>query len=350
MARHKQRKVGAFVLQIVVVVLGVGFVGLFFMVVAQNFAAAQAARASYLTRNQQQQQQGPVPTPPPPPTPPRPRPIPKGYGDGEGDGDGGGGGGGDEYERELQQLRECSGDIGQPMVNMVVGTRNRTPMLSRMLASVARFREVAHMCNWRVVVMDQGSSDADVAAVVAAWSAETGVEGVTLQVVVAPGTVPGFMRAGSLRQGMEWVYAHYPDEIVFMGDVDMDFPLDFLMLVRHYCVRKREVFFPICFSLYEDRAEIVSAENGFWRDYGYGMSGMYAADGVQLGVYAEDANRTVHGREDNRSFWLLIEHKIKVNRPMVHGFYHRFHHRAVWFNSTNGIDGTRVPPAQPWLG
>lgn len=236
----------------------------------------------------------------------------------------------------------CTGDVNEPVVNFIVCVRNRARFLTRLLLSMERMRTQARMCNWRVIVMDQGSDDADVYELVRAWGERVGIPAITLPVKTTGEGMAGFLRAGSLRQGFEWVYEHFPDDIVFTTDVDMIVPPNFLTVTRHFCVRGKEVFFPICFSLFQDRGLLNSAEHGFWRHFGYGMCGMYVADAIEYGVYAVDATKNSHGMEDNHAFWLLQECKLKTNRPMVQGFYHVWHRRSKWGTSKDGVSGNET--------
>ena len=236
----------------------------------------------------------------------------------------------------------CTGDIDQPTVNFIVCVRNRGNFLYRLLLSMERMRTQARMCNWRVIVMDQGSEDTNVYEMVREWGERIGIPAITLPVKTTSKEMAGFLRAGSLRQGMEWVYERFPDDLIFMTDVDMILPLNFLTHVRHYSVRGKEVFFPVCFSLFEDRGLLNSAEHGFWRNFGYGMSGMYVSDAIDNGMYTADAKKNSHGLEDNNAFWLFQEHKIKVNRPMIQGFYHVWHPRSSWGTSKDGLSGNNT--------
>lgn len=247
-----------------------------------------------------------------------------------------------QCESSAVKYAPCTGDINQPTVNFIVCLRNRVDFFYRLLLSMERIRTQARMCNWRVIVMDQGSDDADIYTLVREWGERVGIPAITLPVKTTQEGMAGFLRAGSLRQGIEWVYERFPDDLVFMTDVDMIIPPNFLNYVRHFSVKNKEVFFPICFSLYEDRGLLNSAEHGYWRDYGYGMSGMYVSDAIDHGMYTADANKNSHGLEDNHAFWLFQEHKVKVNRPMVQGFYHVWHRRSSWGTSKDGISGNET--------
>lgn len=236
----------------------------------------------------------------------------------------------------------CTGDVGQPTVNFIVCVRNRANFLYRLLLSMERIRTQARMCNWRVIVMDQGSEDTNVYELVREWGERVGIPAITLPVKTTEEGMAGFLRAGSLRQGMEWVYERFPDDIIFMTDVDMIIPLNFLSYARKFSVKGKEVFFPVCFSLFEDRGLLNSAEHGFWRYFGYGMSGMYVSDAIDNGMYKVDATKNSHGLEDNHAFWMFQERKIKVNRPMVQGFYHVWHRRSKWGTSKDGVSGNET--------
>lgn len=244
-----------------------------------------------------------------------------------------------ESSTNTTKYGSCIGDVGQPTVNFIVCVRNRARFLYRLLLSMERMRTQAYMCNWRVIVMDQGSDDVNVYEMVREWGERVGIPAITLPVETTSKDMTGFLRAGSLRQGMEWVYKRYPEDLIFMTDVDMFLPLNFLTLVRHYSVRGKEVFFPICFSLFEDRGLLNSAEHGFWRFFGYGMSGMYVSDAIDIGMYTVDAKKSSHGREDNHAFWMFQDNKFKVNRAMVQGFYHVWHRRSSWGSSKDGVSG-----------
>eukprot|EP00727_Mastigamoeba_balamuthi_P004535 m51a1_g1408 hypothetical protein (353) ;mRNA; r:514293-515794 len=240
---------------------------------------------------------------------------------------------------EASRASGLASDVGQPYVSFITSTRNRGFHLQRLLNSIGELHVVSHECNFRVVIMDQGSTDIDVESVVGEWSKVFGVEADVVQVKLPKNQTDGFFRARSLRQGMEWVFEHNPNDIVFMIDVDMLVPPHFLRLARLYSVRGKAAFVPICFSLYEGMAGVVSPQHGFWRHYGFGNAGLYVSDAMDMGLYNEDLTRASHGLEDNHFVYLLKEKKFVINRPNVQGFFHVWHPRAAWGNSSNGVDG-----------
>jgi len=60
------------------------------------------------------------------------------------------------------------------------------------------------------------------------------------------------------------------NELFFVSDADMTLPKDLVEQCNKY-VTQKTVWFPICFSLYENKHPVISSENGEWRITGKGM-------------------------------------------------------------------------------
>lgn len=77
-------------------------------------------------------------------------------------------------------------------------------------------------------------------------------------------------------------------------------------------VMGKEAFAPICFSLYKNNTfenggkfEIKENENGYWREKGFGMIGLYKRDFLSAGGFAQFRSQKQWGGEDVCPFHAL---------------------------------------------
>lgn len=112
----------------------------------------------------------------------------------------------------------------------------------------------------------------------------------------AGGDGRNFSRGAALDQGVR-AWRRSDDALVFLCDVDVVFGLDYLRRCRLNADAGASVYFPIVFSLYNpsvvytmhgrpvppaQQQLVVSADAGFWRDFGYGMACLYKSDFLRV--------------------------------------------------------------------
>ncbi|XP_028392917.1 chondroitin sulfate N-acetylgalactosaminyltransferase 1-like [Dendronephthya gigantea] len=142
-----------------------------------------------------------------------------------------------------------------------------------------------------------------------------------------------FSRGVGLQQGaLAWEKGN---NIMFFCDVDMHFTADFLERCRFYTEPGRMVYYPIVFSLYNpeivfngkppaiDRQLYVGKYNGFWRDFGFGMTCVYKNDFVATRGF----DTTIHGwgMEDIKLYRKFLRTKLAVIRATDRGIFHMYH-------------------------
>ena len=146
-----------------------------------------------------------------------------------------------------------------------------------------------------------------------------------------------------------------PSDLLFFIDVDMVFSGEFLTRVRLNTVLNQHVYYPIVFSQYDDSESVldavgaaagakrnnnnnnvstmiaraledefkVSDARGFWRQYGYGMLGVYLSDLRRVGGF--NVSLVGWGYEDVDLFGKFISHNVSIVRSVDTGMVHVFH-------------------------
>jgi chondroitin sulfate N-acetylgalactosaminyltransferase 1/2 len=142
-----------------------------------------------------------------------------------------------------------------------------------------------------------------------------------------------FSRGVGLQRGV--VSWEKGNSIMFFCDVDMFFAPDFLERCRFYTEPGRMVYYPIVFSLYNSeivyngkppeisRQLHVGKFNGFWRDFGFGMTCIYKNDFVQTKGF----DTSIHGwgTEDIKLYRKILKTDLAVIRATDRGIFHMYH-------------------------
>uniref|UniRef100_A0A182KC49 Hexosyltransferase n=1 Tax=Anopheles christyi TaxID=43041 RepID=A0A182KC49_9DIPT len=130
-----------------------------------------------------------------------------------------------------------------------------------------------------------------------------------------------------------------PDDILFLIDVDMVFTSESLDRIRHNVIRHRQIYLPIVFSEYDPRAPStilapdwtsatterpkptdrplnfsapyrITNENGYFRQFGYGLVGIYKADLLRADLQGFSTDINGWGLEDVK----FLENVIALNQ------------------------------------
>lgn len=109
---------------------------------------------------------------------------------------------------------------------------------------------------------------------------------------------------------------------IFICDADMTLPVDFYdqFIVN---VDNVTVWFPICYSLYQDKPAIISKGNGWWRREGWGMMGINKCNFDFVGGY--DSTNITWGGEDNDFYRRIRKVDANIIRSKCYGLYHVWH-------------------------
>ncbi|MDD5650285.1 MAG: glycosyltransferase [Candidatus Nanoarchaeia archaeon] len=108
-------------------------------------------------------------------------------------------------------------------------------------------------------------------------------------------------------------------DYVFLCDSDMFLPEDFVEQFFKN-VSKEKTWFPICFSLLKNRPFEVNENNGWWREFGFGMVGIFKDNFIKTGMLNECF--TSWGGEDNDLYDKVGTIKI---REKCFGLFHCWH-------------------------
>ena len=144
-----------------------------------------------------------------------------------------------------------------------------------------------------------------------------------------------FSRGVGLQRGvLAWEKGN---NIMFFCDVDIHFTADFLERCRFYTEPGRMVYYPIVFSLYNpnivfngkppgiDQQLNVGKYNGFWRDFGFGMTCVYKNDFVATKGF----DTSIHGWgiEDIKLYRKFLRTNLAVIRATDRGIFHMYHQK-----------------------
>lgn len=146
-----------------------------------------------------------------------------------------------------------------------------------------------------------------------------------------------FSRASALQEGTKLCSL---DDLMFFIDVDIVFNTDALLRIRFNTIKGRQLYFPIVYSQYDpelvyslefNRFQVKRVEddffiderNGFWRQFGFGIVGIYRSDFVRLGGF--DTNITGWGFEDVHLYEEVIKKKVRFMRTPDPGLVHVYH-------------------------
>lgn len=142
-----------------------------------------------------------------------------------------------------------------------------------------------------------------------------------------------FSRGAGLQRGvLSWEKGN---NIMFFCDVDMFFMPDFLERCRFYTEPGQMLYYPMVFSLYNPEVvyngrppEIyqqlyIGKDNGFWRDFGFGMTCVYKNDFVETKGF----DTSIHGwgTEDLKLYRKFLQTNLAVVRAVDRGIFHMYH-------------------------
>jgi chondroitin sulfate synthase len=125
-------------------------------------------------------------------------------------------------------------------------------------------------------------------------------------------------------------------DLLFFIDLDMVFTRDLFPRIRHHTILNRQVYFPIIFSQYDPNywsttemptnfASFHLADDiGYWRQYGFGMLGIYKADLGSIGNWNVEISGW--GKEDVEIYDKLVQSStLNVFRTIDTSLMHVFH-------------------------
>ncbi|CAF0791765.1 unnamed protein product [Adineta steineri] len=125
-------------------------------------------------------------------------------------------------------------------------------------------------------------------------------------------------------------------DLLFFIDLDMVFTRDLFPRIRHHTIFNKQVYFPIIFSQYDpqywESSKMLSNftsfhirnDIGYWRQYGFGMLGIYKADLGQIGSWNVEISGW--GKEDVEIYDKLVQSPtLNVFRTIDNSLMHIFH-------------------------
>jgi chondroitin sulfate synthase len=125
-------------------------------------------------------------------------------------------------------------------------------------------------------------------------------------------------------------------DLLFFIDLDMVFTRDLFPRIRHHTIFHKQVYFPIIFSQYDPHywhntpvqsnfsSFHLRDDVGYWRQYGFGMLGIYKADLGSIGNWNVEISGW--GKEDVEIYDKLVQSStLNVFRTIDTSLMHVFH-------------------------
>jgi len=194
------------------------------------------------------------------------------------------------------------------MISICVVNKNRTNNLINYV--ISSMNEVYGKENIELSLFDFGSTDIDNfnKTIKSKWSGK-----LVLSIEEKP-----FHKTYGLNKVAEQVTS----DKLFFCDADMTLPKTFVEDFEAR-VKPGQAWFPVCFSLYENKPKIITKENGWWRVAGFGMAGVYKKDFFNVG--AHNIKFRWWGGEDEELYKRLLKKGFKIVRDQYSGLFHNWH-------------------------
>ncbi|XP_021175915.2 chondroitin sulfate N-acetylgalactosaminyltransferase 1 [Fundulus heteroclitus] len=234
----------------------------------------------------------------------------------------------------LMKVKSDSVNTRSIIINIIVPLSGR---LDAFRQFVNNFREVCIQQDGRVhlTVVYFGRDQIDqVKAVLDQTTRETRFRSFTLIQVNEE-----FSRGRGLDVGAR-AWRQRQNVLLFFCDVDIQFTADFLTSCRMNAEAGKKVYYPVLFSLYNPsviysnhtllpsikQQLVIRKENGFWRDFGFGMTCQFRSDFINIGGF--DRSIRGWGLEDVHLYRKYLHSKLMVIRAPSRGLFHLWHEKS----------------------
>lgn len=250
--------------------------------------------------------------------------------------------GNDETLKPVIPLLKNDQSSTEVPINMIVPVSGRLPNLKRLLTN---FESIVLRSNDKdlknvhlhIVLMETAEDDGErmstISEFVKKFIEQTRSESRTHLIPIENGNFSrGFARSiGASRFN--------DTDLLFFIDLDMVFTRQLFPRIRHHTILHRQVYFPIIFSQYDPQywrtKQVLNDfqyftlldEVGYWRQYGFGMLGIYKIDLGSIGNWNVEISGW--GKEDVEIYDKLVKSpSLNVFRAVDTSLMHIFHSKV----------------------
>lgn len=224
-----------------------------------------------------------------------------------------------------------------PPIHIIVPVSGRLPTLKRLLTNfdrvVMRSKDLdLQNVHLYIILMetaeDSGERMSTIADYVKSFISNTPLSRIHLIEVENGNFTRGYARSYGASRFND-------TDLLFFLDLDMVFTRDLFPRIRHHTIYNKQVYFPIIFSQYDPNywdnprmsMNFVSfhlrGDIGYWRQYGFGMLGIYKGD---LGRGYWNTEISGWGKEDVEIYDKLVQSPtLNVFRTVDNSLVHIFH-------------------------
>ncbi|EDV20122.1 uncharacterized protein TRIADDRAFT_32537 [Trichoplax adhaerens] len=209
-------------------------------------------------------------------------------------------------------------------VSIILAIQQQGYWVQYFLHQVNQYYQTSHDEYFSVVLVDFGSTDIDIPALLRSSSFKK------IQLVQLGRKHKRFSRSAGINAGVQAI--NNRRSIIVAYDLHLNLPLDLIDNVRKRCFPGKTVYMPILLRLHCNASP--NDPNGEWEEYGFGIMALYREDFLRIGGYNASQFRYRWGGEDSAFLNQLLYHHYDIERVCHPKLYHHFHRRLPWKKGT----------------